>query len=73
MLRARQTLIEQGAITRLVQLLNVEDVELRLNALWAFKNLLYKATLDLKRQVMGSIGWANINKCVLPGIRKLVV
>ena len=56
-----------------MQLLNVEDVELRLNALWAFKNLLYKATLDLKRQVMGSIGWTNMNRCVLSGIRKLVV
>ncbi|KAI0748470.1 ARM repeat-containing protein [Daedaleopsis nitida] len=52
----RTTLIEQGAIGRLVQLLNTEDVELRLNALWAFKNLLYKATSELKRQVMTSLG-----------------
>ena len=47
-----------------MQLLHAEDVELRLNALWAFKNLLYKATPDLKRQVMSSIGWSEISKCV---------
>ncbi|TBU35602.1 ARM repeat-containing protein [Dichomitus squalens] len=57
----RSTVIDQGAITRLVQLLNHGDVELKLNALWAFKNLLYKATPDLKRQVMSSIGWSEMN------------
>ncbi|KAI0807797.1 ARM repeat-containing protein [Fomes fomentarius] len=61
----RSTLIEQGAITRLVQLLNAEDAELRLNALWAFKNLLYKATPELKRQVMNSIGWPEISKLLV--------
>ena len=47
-----------------MQLLNTEDAELRLNALWAFKNLLYKATPDLKRQVMNNIGWTDISKYV---------
>ncbi|KAI0723864.1 ARM repeat-containing protein [Cerioporus squamosus] len=56
----RSTLIEQGVITRLVQLLNTGDSALRLNALWAFKNLLYKATPDLKRQVMNRIGWQEV-------------
>ena len=55
-------MIDQGAITRLVQLLNTGDVELKLNGLWAFKNLLYKATPDLERQVMSSIGWTEMNK-----------
>ena len=68
-----QTLLEQGVIDRLVQIMKSGEPDLVLNALWAFKNLLYKATLDLKRQVMGSIGWTNMNRCVLPGIRKLVV
>ncbi|TFK94820.1 ARM repeat-containing protein [Polyporus arcularius HHB13444] len=56
----RSTLIEQGVITRLVQLLNTGDSALRLNALWAFKNLLYKATPELKRQVMNRIGWQEV-------------
>ncbi|KAI0636599.1 ARM repeat-containing protein [Trametes polyzona] len=49
------TLLEQGVIPRLVQLLHAEDKELRLNALWAFKNLLYKAPPDLKQEVMNTI------------------
>ncbi|KAM5532328.1 hypothetical protein V8D89_014007 [Ganoderma adspersum] len=61
----RSTMIDQGAITRLVQLLNTGDVELKLNALWAFKNLLYKATPDLKRQVMSSIGWSEMNNLLV--------
>ncbi|RPD80440.1 ARM repeat-containing protein [Lentinus tigrinus ALCF2SS1-7] len=56
----RSTLIEQGVIARLVLLLNTHDSALRLNALWAFKNLLYKATPELKRQVMNSIGWQEV-------------
>lgn len=57
-----QTLIDQGVITRLVQLLNTGDSALRLNALWAFKNLLYKATPELKRQVMNRIGWQEVRQ-----------
>ena len=53
-------------MARLVQLLNNEDPELRLNALWAFKNLMYKGTPEQKRQAMSSIGWANMNKYVSP-------
>ena len=60
-----QTLVEQGAMTRLVQLLNTEDAELRLNALWAFKNLLYRASPELKGQAMSKIGWANLNRQAL--------
>lgn len=55
-----------------MQLLNAEDTELRLNALWAFKNLLYKATPDLKRQVMNSIGWPEISKYVCFGLARLL-
>ena len=47
-------------IPRLVQLLNSETPELRLNTMWAFKNLLYRAEPELKRQVMSSIGWTNM-------------
>ncbi|KAI0797444.1 armadillo-type protein [Abortiporus biennis] len=53
----RPLLIEQGVIPRLVQLLHSDDPGLRLNALWAFKNLLYKSNTDLKRKVMDGIEW----------------
>ena len=57
-----QTLIDQGVMSRLVVLLNTGDSALRLNALWAFKNLLYKATPELKRQVMNHLGWQEIRQ-----------
>ncbi|KAI0373038.1 ARM repeat-containing protein [Pilatotrama ljubarskyi] len=61
----RTALLEQGAIPRLVQLLHSDDTELKLNALWAFKNLLYKADPELKREVMSAIGWSEINALLL--------
>ncbi|KAH9852704.1 ARM repeat-containing protein [Lenzites betulinus] len=54
------TLLEQGVIGRLVQLLLADDNDLKLNALWAFKNLLYKATSELKHEVIRTIGWDRI-------------
>ncbi|KAI9065407.1 ARM repeat-containing protein [Trametes sanguinea] len=61
----RTALLEQGVIPRLVQLLRSSDIELKLNALWAFKNLLYKATPELKREVIGAIGWSEISNLLL--------
>ncbi|PCH37902.1 ARM repeat-containing protein [Wolfiporia cocos MD-104 SS10] len=53
----RPTLLEQGLMPRLVQLLHAGDLELRLNALWAVKNLLYHSTSEIKRRAMDAIGW----------------
>ncbi|KAI8989797.1 ARM repeat-containing protein [Trametes punicea] len=61
----RTALLEQGAIPRLVELLRASDIELKLNALWAFKNMLYKATPELKREVMSAIGWSEISSLLL--------
>ncbi|KAH9945789.1 ARM repeat-containing protein [Epithele typhae] len=61
----RLTIIEQGAMERLVQLLDTEDPALRLDALWGFKNIVYKATPDLKRQVMMCIGWDNMKRLLV--------
>lgn len=63
--RMIQVLLEQGVIPRLVQLLHMDEQALRLNALWAFKNLLYKSDLGLKQRVMNAIGWMELTMCVL--------
>jgi hypothetical protein len=55
-------MLEQGLVTRLVHLLGSEDLGLRLNALWAFKNLLHKSSSELKRTIMECIGWGNLAK-----------
>lgn len=57
----RQVLLEQGVILKLIQLLHSDDPRLRLNALWALKNLLFKSTTDVKRQVVTAIGgWTEL-------------
>ena len=56
----RTVLLEQGVIDRLARSLRNGSFDLKLNALWAFKNLVYKASLDLKRQIMKGIGWPEL-------------
>jgi armadillo repeat-containing protein 8 len=46
--------------SRLVQLLDCAD--LRLNALWAVKNLVNKTNLETRRGVMGQIGWPKMKE-----------
>ncbi|CDO73638.1 hypothetical protein BN946_scf185014.g108 [Trametes cinnabarina] len=67
----RTALLEQGVIPRLVQLLRSSDIELKLNALWAFKNLLYKASPELKREVISAIGWSEISSLFLDSDSRL--
>ena len=45
---------------RLVQLVGSPDPSLRLNALWALKNLLYKANGEVKRSVMEVVEWPTL-------------
>ncbi|KAJ8496841.1 hypothetical protein ONZ51_g884 [Trametes cubensis] len=67
----RTTLLEQGVIQRLVQLLRSDDIELKLNALWAYKNLLYKATPELKREVMSAIGCSEMSNLLMESDTRL--
>lgn len=53
-------LLEKGLLPRLVQLLHSGEANLRLNALWATKNLLYHASSEIKRRVMNTIGWPDL-------------
>ncbi|KAH9071040.1 ARM repeat-containing protein [Lactarius deliciosus] len=45
----RAPFLEQGVAARLARLLHSSHAELRLSALWALKNLVYKCTPDTKR------------------------
>lgn len=57
-----QTLLEHGVIRHCVKLLDSSEEALALNALWTFKNLLYKSNADLKRQVMDAVGWDTLQR-----------
>lgn len=53
--------LEQGVVTRLARLLRSPSTELRLSALWALKNLLYKSASETKRAIMADVGWSSID------------
>ena len=55
-------MLEQGLIARLVDLTKSDDRGLRLNALWAFKNLLHKSSSALKQTVMTALGWSTLSR-----------
>ena len=61
-------------MVRLVELLKSHDAALRLNALWAIKNLLRKTAIDTKRDVMDHLGWRDLSQYVLSlGCTHLIV
>ena len=55
-------MLEQGLISRLVDLTKSDDRGLRLNALWAFKNLLHKSSSAQKQTVMTALGWSTLSR-----------
>ncbi|THV06214.1 ARM repeat-containing protein, partial [Dendrothele bispora CBS 962.96] len=54
--------LEQGLMPRLVQLIASPDPSLRLNALWAVKNLVRKSSTETKKDVMHQLGWARLKE-----------
>ncbi|TPX31023.1 hypothetical protein SmJEL517_g05563 [Synchytrium microbalum] len=60
----KTTLLENGGVERLVEMVWLSDVALQLNAIWALKNLLYKAELSVKKQVMKGLTWQGLERLV---------
>lgn len=57
----RAPFLEQGVATRLARLLRSPSAELRLSALWALKNLVYKCPPETKRTIMTDVGWSALD------------
>lgn len=57
---ARGIVLDNGGSDVLVKLLRSEDEELRKNALWALKNLLFNADCKTKADVMMKLGYDNL-------------
>ncbi|KAH7923488.1 ARM repeat-containing protein [Leucogyrophana mollusca] len=53
----RPIFVEQGLLPRLMQLHEVGDTDLRINVLFAMKNLLRMSKIPLKRTTMASLTW----------------
>ena len=66
-------MLEQGLIARLVDLSKSDDRGLRLNALWAFKNLLHKSSSAQKQTVMAALGWNTLSRYhILPVVQVII-
>lgn len=57
-----QTIMELGGIEKLVELVRSPDNTLRLNAIWALKNLVYQAESDVKEAVMKVLTYQTMEK-----------
>ncbi|TPX53146.1 hypothetical protein SeMB42_g00937 [Synchytrium endobioticum] len=60
----KTTLIENGGVERLVEMVWTTDVAIQLNAIWALKNLLYKADSSIKKRVMQGLTWDGLDRLV---------
>lgn len=49
--------LENGGVEVLVSLIHTTDENLKLNIVWALKNLLYQADSVIKDRVMQHLGW----------------
>ncbi|KAF8597845.1 ARM repeat-containing protein [Ceratobasidium sp. AG-I] len=58
----REMFIRDGGMARLAELADAEESAVRVNALWAFRNALFKATSEESRTVLGVLGWTKLQR-----------
>lgn len=62
-----QDVIDSGAVAVLVGLTDSADMGLRLNGLWAIKNLCYRATSQIKASIMEQLTWSRLDSLLRDG------
>jgi hypothetical protein len=60
----KKIVIEKGGVQQLVQLVHSSNQELRLNAAWALKNMLFHTDLETKKSVMQHLGWNTLSSII---------
>ncbi|KAJ3272086.1 Armadillo repeat-containing protein 8 [Terramyces sp. JEL0728] len=58
----KKIIIEQGGVKQLVALVQSPSHELKLNASWALKNMLFNSDLDTKKNVISHLGWGGLER-----------
>ena len=56
----KRIVIERGGVQQLVKLIQSSNLDLRLNAAWALKNMIFQTDLDTKKGVMNHLGWSTL-------------
>ena len=62
-----QTVLESGGVEKLVKLLSSMDNNLRLNSVWALKNLLFQADSEVKATVMNQVTYSRLIELINDG------
>jgi len=52
-----KVVLDNGGVQRLVTLVHSMDSNLRLNAIWALKNIVFSAESQIKDKIMKELGW----------------
>lgn len=58
----KKIVIERGGVKQLVSLVQSSNEDLRLNAAWALKNMLFQTDIETKKGVMQHLGWNTLIK-----------
>jgi len=58
----RKSFMERGIVAKFVQMIGSGDSNVRLNALWAIKNLVFEAKSELKETVMRQFGYDTLSR-----------
>lgn len=69
----KKTVLESGGVQKLVSLVSSPDTNLRLNSVWALKNLLFQAESEVKEEVMRTLGFDMLKRLINdpePGIQE---
>ena len=56
----KKSVIERGGVQRIVQLLKMDDLDIKLNCAWALKNMLFHADIEMKKRIMSHLGWDSL-------------
>lgn len=60
--RALQTFIAQDGIQTLVRLTDAPDREVRINSIWALRNMVFKSEESVRQKVMETLGWETLKR-----------
>ncbi|KAG0315862.1 hypothetical protein BGZ97_007736 [Linnemannia gamsii] len=56
----KKTIMERGIVTKFVRMISYGDNVVRLNTVWAIKNLVFEAESEVKENVMRQFGYNNL-------------
>ncbi|KAI8926600.1 armadillo-type protein [Entophlyctis helioformis] len=60
----KKIVLDQGGVKRLVELIDTTERALRLNAVWALKNIIYQTDSPTKGIVMQQLGWQRLLRLI---------